>query len=189
MHTAFVDPQHTLPCTSEAPTLKDPLGGGSQQLRSQYTRVMHKWTLDVPALQQRMDPFIGFLEYLKGDTPFWFDGAEFGEITEKTVIFIGDGHTEQVRLPHRHVYASTIVAYVDDTLVTNWSPIGDGITCEAIEFTGEIPLNGVVTAKYKRRFKCVVETSDWTNTRMFRNATTPWESLFHASIVIAEIAN
>src|SRR5262245_61364468 len=100
MHTLIASPSHVIPVHTQAPTLKDELGGGALSLRRRYTRVLKRWELMFPGFAQDMDLIAGFFDYAQGDNPFWFDGAGTLEVTEPIVFAVGDGVTQDFNLPH-----------------------------------------------------------------------------------------
>jgi len=189
-YTVFASPLHLTPQQLEMPVQQDNLGHGTNSYRRLYTRPLSSWQLENPGKQELLDPTLGFIEYVQGDTPFWFDGAGFGEVTDPALIWIGDGATTDIRLPHRYVFIASMVVYYNNQLFTDWTPLGgDGVTCDAIRTLTPFTLNYHVTAKYRRRIKCVVRVEDKvTRRRMFRSQTLNSETIHSLTVSLDEVA-
>src|SRR5690349_21850933 len=137
MYTVFSDIVHAVPCTPAMPTLKDEIGGGAVALRRRQIRALRRWQLAVPVDQPAaIDELVGLLEYVQGDTPFWWDGGGFGEVHEPIIFGTGDPTRTDFILPHRFVFIASLVVYVNGSVFTNWIPLGgDGLsTCDAVRF-------------------------------------------------------
>ena len=188
MFTVLASPSHVLPVSLQMPTLKDELGGGAQQLRRRQTRALGRWELLVPGVAQKLDPIIGLLEYIQGDTPIWFDGAGYGEITEPSLIGFGDGSTTDFPLPHRHVFVSSIVVYKNGEIDPSWLPLGAGIVCDAIRFSPAPSANSQITGKYRRKIKAVLQTEqDVGQERSFRNIDDPLRTIQRLKYFLQEV--
>jgi hypothetical protein len=188
MYTALASPTHLLPVQRQMPTIKDPLSGGAVQLRRRMTRGLMRWEFTVPGRQGDLDQLGGFLDYVQGDTPFWFDGAGFGEILEPIIFGIGTGSKTQFALPHRYVISASLVVYHNDILNTGWSVIGGDVTCDAIQFTVAPGLHDQLSAKYRRKIKVVLETEDeMSQTRSYRNTNDPRQSVQRLRYFLQEV--
>lgn len=175
MMTVFASPTHVIPQELEMPVLMDQIGGGAQAFRRRYIRPLSSWQLEIPGKQERTDPILGLLQYAQGDTPIWFDGAGFGEVTEPIVFAEGTGTITDYPLPHRHVFIASLVIYNNGGVYPNWIPLGgDGIsTCDAIRYDSALGNGYIGTAKYRRRVKCVVNVEEKvTRRRVFRSSFT-----------------
>lgn len=159
MFTAYADISHVIPCTLAMPTLKDDLGGGAQQFRRRQTRALRRFELNIADSPERLDQILGLIENCQGDTPFWFDGGPFGSISEPIIIGTGNGSATDFILPHRHVFVSSAIIYVDHGVFTAWTPLGgDGVTMDAIRFDAAVAADAQITGKWERKFKCVFDT-------------------------------
>ena len=169
--------------------MKDPVGNGTMMFRRMQKRPLSSWELVVPGRQELVAPLLGLLEYVQGDTPFWFDGAGFGEVVTPVLVGIGIANTTDYDLPHRYVFVSSLLVYVNGTPYQPWTPLGgDGITCDAIRFTTVINPNYPITAKYRRRVKVVLRTEDKTSmSRSFRSPITS-ENIHKLKLVLEEVA-
>jgi len=138
-----------------------------------------------------LDPVLGLLEYAQGDTPIWFDGAGFGDITAPILIGIGDGSTTDFPLPHRYWLVSSMVVYVNKVAVGTWSNIGgDGITTDSIRFSTAPAFYDQITVKGRRKIKCVLMTSQKPErARVYRSITAPTDTIHRLKIILQEIAN
>ena len=172
------------------PAFKDPLGGGAVALRRQYSRPLSSWQLEIPGKQEAIDPILSLLEYVQGDTPIWFDGAGFAEITDPAIIFIGDGSQTDIALPHRYVFIASIVVYLNDAATSAWSSLGaDGQFCDAIRMDSAPGANYQVKAKYRRMVKAVVRVEDKvTRHRIFRAADVNANSIHSLIVTLDEVA-
>ena len=189
MFIVMAAPEHVLPRTLSMPTLKDPVGNGTMMFRRLQKRPLSSWELVVPGRQELLEPILGLLEAVQGDTPFWFDGAGFAEVTAPILVSIGIPNSTDYDLPHRHVYVSSLVIYINGSFYQPWIPLGgDGITCDAIRLTSSINTNYPITAKYRRRIKCVLRTEDKTQlSRGFRSQITA-ENIHRLKFTIEEVA-
>jgi hypothetical protein len=178
-----------MPQTISMPTMKDPVGNGTMMFRRLQKRPLSSWELVVPGRQELLGPLLGLLEHVQGDTPFWFDGAGFGEVVAPILVSMGNFSATDYDLPHRFVFVSSLVIYINGTFYQAWTPLGgDGITCDAIRFTGVINSNYPITAKYRRRIKCVLRTEEKTSmARSFRSQVTA-ENIHRLKLVIEEVA-
>src|SRR5262245_24618584 len=104
MYTAFSNIIHAIPCQVSMPTLKDDLGAGSYAFRRKQMRPLGRWALESPPeFPGEVDRVIGLLQYVQGDTPFWWDGGGFGEVHDPMLFALGNGTVTDYRLPHRFV--------------------------------------------------------------------------------------
>ena len=187
--TIFFSPRHELPSTIQAPTQKNELGGGADERLRKWTRPMRRWELTLTHEEQRIEEMLGLFQYAQGDTPIWFDGAEFGEINVPIVVGFGDGNIKDFRLPHRHVFVSSLIVYQNGAIVSAWTPVGSPVIADSISFTTAPALNVQITAKYRHKFKVVVETDNQpAHERIYRRRDNPSESLYQVSYVLQEIA-
>lgn len=187
--TILAAPEHVLPQTISMPTLKDPVGNGTMMFRRLQKRPLSSWELIVPGRQELLAPLLGLLEHLQGDTPFWFDGAGFGEAVAPVLVSIGVGNTTDYNLPHRFVFVSSLVIYINGSRYQAWYPLGgDGVFCDTIRFSSYINSNYPITAKYRRKIKCVLRTEDKTEmSRSFRSQITA-ENIHRLKLTIEEVA-
>ena len=187
--TILAAPEHVLPQNISMPTLKDPVGNGTMMFRRLQKRPLSSWELVVPGRQELLDPILGLLEHVQGDEPFWFDGAGFGEVVTPILVSIGVPNTTDYDLPHRYVLVSSLVIYINAGFYQPWTPLGgDGITCDAIRFTSSVNVNYPITAKYRRKVKCVLRTEEKTQrSRSFRSQITA-ENIHKLKLVIEEVA-
>lgn len=190
MYTAFADATHIIPCRTEMPALKDDLGG-PMGFRRKWPRALRSFDLDIPDAPDRLDPLLGLLEFAQGDTRIWFDGAGHGEIFEPILIGVGDGTTKDFPLPHLHVFVSSAVIYHNGGVFSAWTPLGgDGITMSAIRFTAAPALNVQVAAKYRRKFKCVVNTEQQIDhDSQFVDPDDPGKSFYHLRYTLQEVSD
>ncbi len=186
--TICAAPEHVMPQNLSMPTMKDPVGNGTMMFRRLQKRPLSSWELVVPGRQELLGPVLGLLENVQGDTPFWFDGAGFGEMVAPVLVSMGLPGTD-CDLPHRFVFVSSLAIYVGGGFYTNWAPLGgDGITCDAVRFNSGFSVNYAITAKYRRRIKCVLRTEEKTQmSRSFRSQITA-ENIHRLKLVIEEIA-
>ena len=174
------------------PANRDELGGGAIGVRRRFLRPLSSWQLEIPGRQELLDPILGLLQYVQGDTPIWFDGAGFGEETSPIIFAIGDGATTDYRLPHRYILISSLVIYINGTVSTAWSPLGgDSLTaCDAIRFDAALGADFEATAKYRRKIKCRVRVEDKvTRQRIFRAALTNADNIHNLTVTLEEMAN
>lgn len=190
MFTAFCDPSHMVSSEIEMPTHVDALGDGVRGLRRKQTRALRRFEIAAPDSPERLDSLIGLLEHVQGDTPFWFDGADFGEIFEPILIGTGDGSKTDFDLPHRHVFVSSAVIYLNDALLTAWTPLGDGVTMQSFRCTAAPAANAQLKAKYRRKFKVRLETEEATLSinQEFTDRDDPSKSFYAARYVLQEVA-
>ena len=190
MFTVFGSPTHVLPVSMRAPTTKTELGGGADERRRQWTRPLRRWELNVPGAQEKLDPIIGLLDYAQGDTPMWFDGAGFLDITEPIVVGFGNGNVKDFRLPHRHVFVSSLIVYQNGAIVSAWTAVGSSVIADSISFTSAPAANVQITAKYRRKAKVVLETeSDTVQNRVWRNRDDPAKSVAFLKYFLQEISS
>lgn len=184
-------PEHVMPQTLNIPTIKDPLGNGTMAFRRAMKRPLSSWELVVPGRQELLAPILGLLEHIQGDTPFWFDGAGFAEVVSPILVGLGGPLTTDYDLPHRFVFISSLVVYINGTPYQPWIPLGgDGVTCDAIRFTSSVNVNYPITAKYRRRVKCVLRTEDKVEMgRAFRSQASLADSIHRLKITIEEVAS
>ena len=142
------------------PELLNPISrvGDSSGAHAQFNawdRPRYRFPLDIPALtESEFDTLFGFLHYHKGDRPFWFLGAGFGDIQNPVLVEYGDGSRTEFFLPNANLIPATTQAQVNGSLVT--------IDLVAEE-TGMIRLASApadqaeVTATYQCKFLCVIE--------------------------------
>jgi hypothetical protein len=188
MYTAFISPTHIVPENLEMPTQVDPVGDGAKAFRRRQTRGLRRWEINVPSLQDNLEQLIGFLENVQGDTPFWFDGAGMIEVTEPILIGTGDGSTTDFIFPHKYVFVSSAVIYQNSALLTAWSPLGDGIVMNGFRCTVAPPLYALLTAKYRRKAKVVLQTESTSRERVFRNQDNNSKSLYRTRFFLEEVA-
>lgn len=170
------------------PTLKDDIGGGAAQYRRRQTRALKRWELNVPSLQEQIEPILGLLEYIQGDTPIWFDGAGAGDITAPIIIGIGNGTDTDFKLPHKHVFVSSCVVYLNGGITAAWTPLGDAVVAHSIRFTTAPAAEVQITAKYRRKIKCVLDTeSAVISERSFRSQE-PTRTIQRLKYFLQEVA-
>jgi len=173
------------------PAMKDGLGMGEINARRQLLRPLSSWQLEIPGRQELIDPILGLLQYAQGDTPFWFDGAGFGEETEPILFGIGTATTTDYNLPHRHIFIASLVVYVNGSVNPNWTPLGgDAVsTCDSIRFDSALGVNNQATAKYRRRIKVLVRVEDKvTRRRVFRSQSFNADNIHSLSVSLDEVA-
>lgn len=188
-YTAFTSPTHFLTEEIDMPTHEDELGGGAKAFRRQQTRALRRWELNIPARHEGMDGFIGLLEMVQGDTPIFFDGAGMLEVVEPILIAVGDGTTTDIILPHRFVFVSSVIVYLNGGVFNAWAPLGDGITMDSLRFDSAIPNDGIVTAKYRRKAKTVLRTEDiGRRERVLRFQDNEAKSIYRSRLVLQEVA-
>src|SRR5512144_1342740 len=112
-YVVFASPLHVLPQQIDMPVNRDDVGGGAVGLRRRFTRPLSSWQLEIPGKQELLDPILGLLENVQGDTPIWFDGAGFGEETSPILVGIGDNAHTDYLLAHRHVFVASLVVYIN----------------------------------------------------------------------------
>lgn len=187
--TVFMSPLHVLPQTLDAPRYQDQIGNGVPVVRRKRIRGTSSWQLEIPGRQELLDPIWELLEYAQGDREIWFDGAGFGEVTSPAVIFIGDGSTADIMLPHKHVYVASFVAYLNDAMLdaAYWAPLGgDGVTMDSI-ICGPLPVGGQLKAKYRRKIKTLLRVEDQPKrSRIFRSASSATDNIHSLSLTLEE---
>lgn len=165
MLTVFINISHRMTCEADMPVIKDDIGGGAMQFRRRFTRALRRFQFTIPDAPDAIDPVIGLLEQVQGDTPIWFDGGAFAEIHEPIIIGIGDGATADFILPHRHVFVASTVVYLNGGVFAEWQPLGgDNVTMEKIRFDSAPAADDQITAKYVRKYKCVLDVDSKMNT-------------------------
>jgi hypothetical protein len=187
MMTLVCSPTHVIPVQSQNPTLKDAVGGGSYQYRRQYTRPLKRWELNFPGVGEDLDLIAGFFDYAQGDTPIWFDGGGTLEVTEPIIIGVADGVKQDWDLPHRHVFVSSTIIYINGGAYTAWSPVGgDGITMDKIHFTGVLGAYAQIKAKYRRKCRVVAADDERTRGRLHRDQADNKKSIYMEKVVLQE---
>jgi hypothetical protein len=190
MMTLIASPSNIIPVQSQNPTLKDSVGGGSYLYRRQYTRPLKRWEMTFPGFAEDMDLIAGFFDYAQGDTPIWFDGGGTLEVTEPIIIGIGSGTKTDFDLPHRYVFVSSAVVYVNGSSSNDWSPLGDGIVMDKIHFNAAPGAYAQVKAKYRRKAKVVLDTEgDRNRGRVFRDQSDNRKSIYQERFFLTEVPN
>jgi len=188
MFTVFASPTHVMPVESRMPVIKDEIGGGAAQYRRRQTRSLKRWELNVPGIQEQIEPVLGVLEYIQGDTPVWFDGAGAGEIVTPIPMGFGDGVTTDFIFPHKHVFVSSAVIYQNGQAQNNWEPIGDYVVAHSVRFNTAPAANVQLTVKYRRKMKVVLDTeSAVVSERGFRSQD-PSKSVQRMKYYLQEVA-
>jgi len=150
-----------MPQQIDMPVLKDAKGGGAMAARRKWPRGLSSWELAVPGTQELLDPILGLLEYAQGDTPIYFDGAGFGEMTSPILLFIGDGVTTDITLPHRFWSISATVIYTSGGVDTGWLPLANDMTwMDSIRMAVPPAVNAIITGKSRRKVKCLLRVED-----------------------------
>jgi hypothetical protein len=190
MFTIHASPSHVIPVETRAETLKDDVGGGAMSFRRRYTRPLRRWELTLPGDHAALDPIMGLFDYSQGDNPLWFDGAGTLEVSEPILIGVGNGVKTDWDLPHRYVYVSSTLIYVNGAAVTTWTPIGDGVVMDKIHFTVTLGQYAQIKAKYRRKAKCVLDTEGGqSRARAFRNQDDNSRSFYQSRYFLQEVPN
>jgi len=188
----FASPLHILPQKLDMPVDRDPVGNSVEYIRRKRLRARSSWELEVPGKQELLEPLWGLLEYAQGDRAIWFDGAGFGEVTEPIMVGEGDGVNQDFNLPHQYVFTASLIVYYGGAVTAAWSPLGgDGIsTCGAIHFTG-VPATGMpITAKYRRKCKCLLQVEqDTTRSRVYRSYSSSSDTIHSLKFTLVETAS
>jgi hypothetical protein len=86
------------------------------------------------------------------------------------------------------VFVSSLIIYVGGGVYTNWAPLGgDGIVCDTVRFNSGFNPNFPITAKYRRRIKCVLRTEDkikWRGLSLADNH----ENIHRVKLTLEEVA-
>jgi hypothetical protein len=187
--TVFASPTHILAEEIDMPTIRDPVGNGALALRRQQTRALRRWELNVPGQREKLDPIMGLLEYAQGDSEIWFDGAGMIEVVEPILVAVGDGATTDFKLPHRYVYVSSVVAFLNSANFTAWAPLGDGVLMDGFRCDTAPAEGAQITMKYRRKAKCILRTEERvTRERVFRNMDNEAQTAQRLRYVIEEVA-
>lgn len=188
MYTAFVRPLHATTQESDMPARKDEIGARTFQFRRQVGRPLGIWEIEVPALQEELESFYALLESIQGDTPIWFDGAGFAEKSQPVLIGIGDGSRTDFGFLHRHVFAASVIIYVNGAVVSGWTALGgDGIVVPGVRLASAPSANAQVTACYRYKVKVVVETEQSSPARERAFYAANGKSVEHIRIVLNEV--
>lgn len=188
MFTLVGSPHHTLPVSPQMPTLRDDIGGGAAEFRRRWTRPMRRWELMFPGQQEKLDMISGFMDYMQGDTPFWFDGAGTIEVVEPVLVGIGDGAKTDFAFAHRHIFVASAVIYLNGGATNLWAPIGNGVEMDSMRFSTAPPLNMQITAKYQRRAKVVLDTEgESSRERSFRSIGDQKKSVYRDKYFLQEV--
>ena len=190
MMTVVASPSHVLPMSVEMPTLKDSVGNGAMDVRRRWTRGLRRWELTFKNTQEKLEELSGFMDYAQGDTPFWFDGGETLEVSEPILIGVGNGTITDFALPHRYVFVSSAIIYLNGGATNAWTPIGDGIVMDKLHFTSAPGNFSQIRAKYRRKAKVILNTdSEYARDRIFRNQNNPAGTLYESRYVLEEVPN
>ena len=190
-YTIFASPLHVLPQEIDMPVMRDgDAVGTSIGFRRRYLRPLSAWQLEIPGKQELLEPVLGLLQYVQGDTPFWFDGAGFGEETEPILFGVGIGTIRDYNLPHRHVFVSSLVIYINGTVYSNWEPLGgDALsTCDSIRFDSGLGIGNQAMAKYRRRIKCLVRVEDKVSRRRVFRGDVNANNIHNLTVTLLEVA-
>ena len=188
--TIAASPSHILPVAVESPTLKESVGNGSLEVRRRWTRPLRRWDLTFKNTQQKLEELSGFMDYAQGDTPFWFDGGGTIEVVEPILIGVGNGAITDFALPHRYVFVSSAVIYLNGSATSNWWALGDGIVMDKIHFVSPPPNFAQIKAKYRRKAKVILDTeSEYARNRIFRDQNNPGGTLYESRYVFEEVPN
>jgi len=190
MYTVIASPTHVLPHKVTAVTLKDDVHE-AYEFRRRLTRPLGKWELLFPGTKEVLDSLSGMLHAAQGDTLIKFDGAGMLEVTDPIIIGVGDGTTTDFMLPHRNVYVSSTVLYLNGSATNAWQPLGgDGVTMYQIRMTAAPGTWSQIKAKYKRYANTVWNTEeDLSLDRAFREQTTTRLSIHQLRLVLTECPN
>ena len=142
-----------------APQITSDLGGGLFPSHRRWHKSYHEFRYNfVVQRRERADEFRHVVRHLQGDTEFYFDGGEWGDLTEPIHIAYGDGSKSQFELPDADVLASSFVLYNNKILEPRWTLDADA----GMVTTGFVPASGdELTALYKRLFRCkIISTGD-----------------------------
>jgi len=141
-------------------TLRDDVTD-AYEFRRRLTRPLGKWELIFPGTKEVLDSLSGMLATAQGDTRIKFDGAAMLEVTDPIIIAVGDGQTTDFMLPHRNVYVSSTVIYLNGIATNAWQPLGgDGVTMFQIRMTSAPGQFSQIKAKYKRYANTVWNTEE-----------------------------
>ena len=157
MLTLTLTPISTFRAPLLAPAMQQGVGAGAVSLRRKWAKARHRFELEVDlASRQEAEQLAGLLRYLQGDTPVWYDGADFGDIQNPILVGYGTGDQVDFFLPHDNVHRASLVVY--GTIESGWT---------LVEETGlltfdDAPLaEAELTALYQCRYKvCVEAVSD-----------------------------
>jgi len=139
--------------TAVAPIDSVNLSGGAFSANRKYERPVYKFTLNLTEeLKEEAMQVFGAMSFLQGDTLFWFDGGENGDISEYITIGLGDAARVDFFVPNRNVYAPSLVVKVNGVVTTAWT---FNESTGMITFTSAPAADSRVEAKYKCRYKAV----------------------------------
>ena len=146
------DPHYPVVRTVLAPRLASPLGGGASQLRRRYQRPIYQFTLrDTQAVKARADWLFGFLTYVQGDIPFFWNGGEWGTVSAPAFVGMGDGVRTQFLLPNRYI-TGNLALYCNGVLVTPTPGVDGAIGL----MTTADPLTGRLEVTYTATYRVTV---------------------------------
>jgi len=153
VRTLIVNPRLPISCTPQAPTIRSPIGGGQFQARRRATHLFKEFRFNAQFTSRGdAEDFQAFMQFHQGDTPFWFDGGDWGDIQTPVHIAFGDGSTTDFYLPRLNCLAPSWVLHVNRVLRTDWTMFeGPGL----VSFGAPPPANAEITGYGRNRFKCV----------------------------------
>jgi hypothetical protein len=138
-----------------APAIQQGLGNGVPFLRRKWAKARHQFKPVVElASRAEAEQLVGLLRYLQGDTPVWYDGADYGDIQNPILIGYGDRVTTHVFLPHDNVFSASLVVYVNGVVNSDWTLTE---STGLLIFGTALAADAVITAKYQWRAKCFIE--------------------------------
>jgi hypothetical protein len=115
----------------------------------------NRWIVRIPSgeEQNRIQNYMGYV----GNDPFWFDGGSDGSIDPPVFVGLGDGRRTQFYLPHKSVFAPSLVVHVNERVEANWALQEDS---GLLTFNVPPPPRSRIKAKYRCRYKCIAFQRD-----------------------------
>ena len=138
-----------------APVSQFGLGQGVPAQRRRYAKPRYRFEIEVSlASRAEAEQLAGQLRYLQGDTPVWFDGADYGDIQNPVLVGYGTGTQTNYFLPHDNVAQASLVVTVNEVTESGWTLTE---STGLLVFDSAPPLDAEIKAKYVCKFLVLVE--------------------------------
>ncbi len=156
MRTLFLDAQRPINSRLLDPPNKQNLGSGTISISQKLEKPMREFSIKSwdQLLRDQIEIIRNEIHAGRITAVAWFDGDQWGDITEP--IFIGEGNGAQLEfpMPFDNCFPPSWKIWVNQTLNTSWSMSGDILTFTAAP-------TGRITGIGKRKFRViVVDNSD-----------------------------
>jgi hypothetical protein len=158
LNSSILDPHYSIFRDVIAPTLRTKLGGGASSARRLYERPVYQFRLQAThESQPQAEAIYGFYLYHQGDTPFWFDGNQWGTISTPLLVGFGTATQTHYFLPNRHITGSLLVSVTaapayDTPVLTAVTATGSS---GLIVFAAPPAADAKITATYTCRYKVI----------------------------------